>query len=908
MKPSCTLITAIKPTTVTKGFSLKTDGTLDKKTTCHVTAGNMEIIDFDNLAEFAKILTSLRKNQCLTYGIPPHSPIELVTEEAWRNACYADSQISRTNKTMRWPAGPGILMLDYDAPKDGKPALSQEELLGALFEAYPILGFHDILWWPSTSSCIYHGNQELSGIRGQRLYILVCDASEIPRAGQAILTKLWAKGYGHYEVSKSGSLLERGLFDASVWQPSRIDFAAGAKCHGELEQKRGDPVLHAGAFSGPVDSVDIFTAPTQEEIALAEKNKADQKALVYEEAKRIRENWKHEQIEELARQNRNVPRDQLETIISRAVETHELMGDWIITVIDNDTEKKVCVSQILDDAPYYHGMLTLDPLEPDYDGSRIVGKLFLNGARPVLNSFAHGGRKYKLCRMLDRIEIVRGKEREATDALLEFLRKAPGIFDFGAELVMIGNNGELVPQNEHSLRYLVGGLVQFWRWHKLPPKDPVEVLEDPPAGVCKAILALGSNRRLKPLDAVISAPTLRHDGSVLDIAGYDEKTQLFFNTDDHIELIPENPTRKEALSALKTVWNVFETFPFVSSIDRAVHLAAILTAVVRPVLPTAPAFAYDAPIQGSGKTLLARCIGALATGSDPDIWPHTSSRDDEETRKRIMTALRMGARAIVWDNVVGTFDSAAMASFLTSDRYRDRLLGKSESSSITNRTLLLITGNNLTLTGDMSRRVLIARIDPKTDKPFARSFGIDPLAVCIAERQKMIAAALILIRYYLRSGVERPGEGRMASFEQWDDWVRQSVIHIGVELAPGEFGDVMEQIQANQASDPEQEILGNLLLALRLNFDNNIFSAADVLKKAKYNMSVVEDDLISPEMQLSEAIDAFKTSRTELNSKSLGRIFSYRKDRIIDGLFLEKAGDLKGTSQWRVRCCVAMKS
>jgi hypothetical protein len=38
------------------------------------------------------------------------------------------------------------------------------------------------------------------------------------------------------------------------------------------------------------------------------------------------------------------------------------------------------------------------------------------------------------------------------------------------------------------------------------------------------------------------------------------------------------------------------------------------------------------PIQGAGKTLLASCIAALATGQFPEVWPHTAGRDDEEVR------------------------------------------------------------------------------------------------------------------------------------------------------------------------------------------------------------------------------------------------------------------------------------
>ena len=902
MTASCTLITGTYPATVTKEFYLQEDGSLSKKTTAHVTAGRMETVVCKNMNEFSSLLKSLETNQCLMYGVPPRSPVDLVTEEECIKAGRPASQIARTKKAINWPAGPGVLMLDYDVPKDGKPAYTQEELVYILFEACPGLRLFDMLWWPSTSSCIWNEDKELVGIKGQRIYILVEDARDIPRAGQAILTRLWAKGYGHYEISKSGSLLERGLFDGSVWQTNRIDFAAGAKCHGKLEQRRKDPVIHSGLMGGLVDSITMIANPSAEEQASAASQKTIQKASVTEKAKHIREKWKQERVEEMVSRYQDTPRDQLEATVVQAVKHCNLLGDWIITVLDGDTRQEVSVLQLLDNPQRYHGMLTLDPLEPDYDGSRPVGKLFLIGTRQRLHSMAHGGTTFSLSRTLSRIEIMKGKERETTDSLLEILRNTPEVFDFGAELVTVGDNGELVPQTEHSLRYFAGGLAQFWRWHKPPHGEPVETLENPPPGVCKSVLALPGSRRLKQLNAVISTSTLRPDGSVLSTLGYDEKTRLLFDADEIPQPVPHSPTQEQAKVALDKVWNVFKTFPFVSSLDRAVHLAAILTAAVRPILSTAPAFAYDAPVQGSGKTLLARCIGALATGNDPDIWPHTYGRDDEETRKRLFTALRSGARTIVWDNVVGTFDSAAMASLLTADRYRDRVLGKSEASVIPNRALILLTGNNLTLTGDMSRRVLVARIDPRMDKPYTRAFDVNPLAVCITDRQEMIAAALTLIRYYLSANVDRLGQGRMASFETWDDWVRQTIMYVDRELAPGEFGDVMEKVRVNQVSDPEQEALGMLLHALQSNFGNSSFTAADVRKKTKLaGFSNSEEDQISVEAQLHDAVEGFKTGRGDLTSKSLGRILMFRKDRIVDGLSLEKEGDIKGISQWRVR-------
>jgi len=96
-----------------------------------------------------------------------------------------------------------------------------------------------------------------------------------------------------------------------------------------------------------------------------------------------------------------------------------------------------------------------------------------------------------------------------------------------------------------------------------------------------------------------------------------------------------------------------------------------------------------------------------------------------------MTILLESPRAVVWDNIIGTFDSASLAGLLTSATYTDRILGVSKSADVPNRAVWLLTGNNLTLAGDMPRRVLKCRIDPQTERPFARRFDLEPESYCL---------------------------------------------------------------------------------------------------------------------------------------------------------------------------------
>lgn len=892
-----TLITATKPNVVTKEFLLNPDGTLNKKTTAHVTAGIMEKINVKGITAFVDILPNLESNQCLVYGVTEHKTVNLMTEKSWALSGRPDTAVPRAAKHMKWPAKGGILMLDYDPPKNGA-SLSHEELVAQLKLFCPWLQNVAMVWWPSTSSCIYNGDIELTGIRGQRIYIMVKNGSDIPRLGKVINTQLWVNGIGHFEASKSGSLLERSLFDSSVWQTNRIDFAAGAKCHDGLEQKRGNPKLIAGEVS-VLDSLAAVPDPSPEEVAKAESHKSTAKAAKREEAAKERQAWIDSQVDELVKKMPGIDIEHAEATVRRAVESRVLMGDWQVMVVYGDAVKAFSVLQILDNPNDFHGLETLDPLEPDYDGGRPVGKLFLFGARPCVHSMAHGGVTYKLIRQPASIEVANGKIHETTNSAFDVLRQNPDVFDFGAGIATLGDNGKLLLLDCHSLGYVLSGIVQFHRRKKIHDGEVISFI-NPPYSVCKNILALYSTHKLKKLVAVITAPTLRLDGSVLSSLGYDAMTGLLLDAVETPPIIPDKPSKEQAKAALERLWIPFAEFPFVTALDRAVFLAAILTSVVRAALPTAPAIGLDAPVQSSGKTLAARCLGVLATGIEPGILPHTASGSDEEMRKRLFAILRNGDRIVLLDNILGTFDSAAMAALLTSETYSDRVLGRSEVPSVPNRALVIFTGNNLSFSGDMARRVLVSRIDPQTDQPFAREFKLNPVQYCLEHRQQMVADALTLIRFYLSSGVAPLGTGKMGSFEMWDSWVRQTVLFVDKELALGVFGDIMEKVIANQATEPEQEYLGQLMQAWDKVYGGTWQFLNDVISDCLATHSPHAQAITSDQKALAESMNDFIVSRKELTAKALGKRLQHCKDRIVGGMRFEQSKVGKDASRWRI--------
>lgn len=886
------IITAIKPTQLSKGFSLGAGGDLLKQAGGNLSQGKVETRELSTLADLGAILQSLTPAQALVYGAPKNAATRVMTRKAFADAGKPQGATTRTNDAFAWPQGAGVMMLDYDPAADGEP-LDRDRLVQAIRKAAPSLDGAGLLWWPSASSCIWQGEKELRGVKGQRLYMLVKDAADIPRAGQVLVARLWLAGHGHIEISKSGAMLERTLVDASVWQQSRLDFAGGAACGAGLDQRRGEPVL-INAEALPVDTHDALPDLTAQERDQLTAIKSEAKSAAKLDADDIKETWVAERVKEITALTDGSDKEAIECAersARRALETGNLAGDFVVQVERDGRLISVTVGDLLDNRNKYHGCITRDPIEPDYDGGRTVGRLYLMQARPSLHSFAHGGKTYRLQRAPARVELVKGHTSEAATATIELMRRDPVTYDFGGQLAL-AEDGRLHPLCEAGLAHHLGNTTQFWKYvQKGDIVVPVD--SDPPTGLLKQIIAQGERRKLKPIEGVITAPTIRLDGSALILSGYDTETRLLFDPlGEDVPDVPINPTLDDARRALETLLHPFKTFPFVDASAKGALLAAILTAVTRAVLPTAPAIAFDAPIQGSGKTLLANCVGALIEGRAPDVWPHTQGRDDEETRKRLFTALRTGGKALVWDNVIGIFDSASMAAFITADAMIDRVLGKSEAIRIPNRAMLILTGNNLSLAGDLPRRVIICRIDPETDQPFARQFDVDPLQWVLDHRLEMVAAACILIRARF-THLHKRAQGRLASFEAWDDLVRQTVCWADSALCPHEFGDPMDLVREAQAADPEADALFALLDALRDQFDTAEFTAKEVQSVAK---------AITFDTPLETALLDLAGDRALKSVRSLGRILKFREGRIVHGLRLTGRADANsGSRVYRVQ-------
>jgi hypothetical protein len=280
----------------------------------------------------------------------------------------------------------------------------------------------------------------------------------------------------------------------------------------------------------------------------------------------------------------------------------------------------------------------------------------------------------------------------------------------------------------------------------------------PPRETVQDVLSCGHWPGLPALEAVVEAPTLRPDGTILDREGYDSETHLLYIPAPGLRVppIPERPTRDHALAALHLVSEAICDFPFVDDASKAAALALILTMILRPAIRgPVPMALVDSPQQGTGKSKLASVGAVIATGREADMT--TVPGTPEEWRKKLTSLLVEGRVLIVLDNVETRLSSEHLASVLTATTFQDRDLGRMKMTPILPQNAVwCATGNNITLGGDLGRRCYLCRLDARMAEPWRRPGSAfqhpDLIDWVTRHRGDLIAAILTMGRAWFVAG------------------------------------------------------------------------------------------------------------------------------------------------------------
>ena len=890
-----TEITGIIPTRLTKIIGLNPDGTVRKETAAHLSHGTTKRVEVNGLAALRDHLDGLNSANAMAWGVTRDADATLCTQA--HTEAQEQGAIARTRENFTFPHGPGILMLDHDGLPNG--SLTQDQFRDRLLAAAPALTHAPMLGRPSASAgCLRPNGQVLTPQERHRLYIPVLDASLIPEAGKALSDLLWATpGDGWIDVGGAGQALVRCLVDTSVWQPERLDFAGPPVLVDGVTRPHVAGVIY-GQQDGLFDLRMLIDSATPEIRKAADAARKAARTAAKPECTERAKAWATERAPALAAK-RGIKLAQAITILERASLYDVLMGDFELTASDGST---VTVVQLLDNPQRYNGTRYADPLDPNEDLRVAVARL-LNGSRPDIYSHRHGGMRYELRRQSARVQIGRGMRINSTDSALRVLSERSELFDYGDKAIAHVANSKATSVACDWLLDHLGRVIDFYSVRVNRDKEGIqtsvqEISEDAPTPVAVAIMAKHGSRDFRRLVAVCTAPILRPDGSVLDAPGYDEKTGLLYVTAEiKPPTVPQNPTVAQALDALALLWRPFSEFPVVDPVSVGVLISALIAATLRPSLPTCPAYGFDAPSAGTGKTLIAKCVAAMGTGGDVSVMP--PAKDEEEWRKRLFAGLRGGDTVLLLDNVREPLGNAAIDSFITSPSYKDRILGESNTLELPNKALFLITGNNLVLTGDTHRRVLIVRLDAQQERPFTREFDFNPLEEVIKNRQQMVVAALTIVRAYITAGRPKAAKGRIASFELWDDLVRQPLCWLQQFGGPSgrtdlpNFADPAESITRSESENPDQAKLAAMLNAWHSAFGSAPTTVANVI--------AATPQYCDPKhVLLKDAADEIAGQHGKINSRILGRWIERHAEQRNGGLRFVKAGKTHGVMRWQV--------
>lgn len=460
--------------------------------------------------------------------------------------------------------------------------------------------------------------------------------------------------------------------------------------------------------------------------------------------------------------------------------------------------------------------------------------------------------------------------RDLSDEALAALLRAndpPSLFARSGEVVRVTfdehGSARIEPATLPAIR---GMLARAADWVRATKDGPVSV--NPPKDVAEDLFALGAWPGLPPLAGVSMAPVVGPGGSFRTGGGYDPDSRTFCAWS---EPVPEfEGGAREAAEWI--LGEVLGDFPFAGDADRAHALALLLLPFVRPaVRGSTPLHLVDAPVQGTGKSLLVKAC--LAPSQGASVKATGGTRDEEEWRKRLASALREGRGYVFLDNLSRRLDSETLAGILTSDVWTDRVLGSLSTVDLPVRCVWAATGNNVELSRDIVRRTVWIRLDARVERPEERDgFRHDDLVGWIlANRARVVSAVARIVRSWLEAGRPAWTGRRLGSFEDWARTMGGILEHCGV---PGFLGN-LEELRAH--SDREEEAWRAFVARWWDAHGPAPVRASDVFETAR------EDEAMQQMIDGGGSDLAAKNRLGRAIQKRVGRIYGGKRIETVEG-------------------------
>lgn len=460
--------------------------------------------------------------------------------------------------------------------------------------------------------------------------------------------------------------------------------------------------------------------------------------------------------------------------------------------------------------------------DPDYDDRQaaVTSTLVKHAAGEKLRTLseAKGEAGFGLGKIFDRISELRGWApaaatngsilltgiaAEDAEKLAEALSKDPTLYTRGGALVRVRDVDGLPCVEAHDRWSIMGPLAQYAPTHMITKFGAKRC--DPPETTVTTMLRMPAWPGSRVLTDVLTSPTLRIDGSPIAAPGYDEEARalLWELPGRSLAGFEVGRTRADGRRALRSLLEVIENFPLDDQ-GRCVWLALLLTLASRPLVKgPVPMFIADAPLGGSGKSLLITLASIITNGAE---CPTMAAPYSEEATKVYYAVGASGRPLLFLDNCDRKSpESDALEQAVTQGQISTRLMRTNREASTPFRCVVAISGNNVSFSDTFERRALRIRLGAVADGP--REFAQPRVREwCQKFSTGLLGHVLTALRAFLEararqdpSTLAAPPTRTLVSFEEWSALVPQCLAWYG--LPDVVAGAVEERMRATSSDD-----------------------------------------------------------------------------------------------------------
>lgn len=420
-------------------------------------------------------------------------------------------------------------------------------------------------------------------------------------------------------------------------------------------------------------------------------------------------------------------------------------------------------------------------------------------------------------------------------------------------------------------------------WERFDSRSKSWTPIDPSTRIVNLISDAQNFNYLPVLKGIARQPYFRvEDGKLVTEPSYDATSKIVGIFDSQAFVIDEPTLENAKLGLQMIVDDLLSEVHFVSDVDKAAALTAIFTAVVRPTLDYAPGFHVRAPVYGGGKSYLCSIIGQFAgPGENAKVaYPTTS----EEATKVILALLLCNPAVIEFDDMDSDWKPhTVIKQIFTAETITDRILGQSKTATVSTKSLLLGSGNNVGPERDLLRRIVTIHLDPRNETPATMRYQGSPIDLLRQNREKYVSAVLTIMLAWREAGCPRENIPNIVTYDKaWSDYCRHPLIWLGL---PDPATSLIEQV----TNDPDGEAIGRVMHEWHAVFGSKATTVRRVIESTEYGNPDLKDALF--ELPVVE--------RGNINPNKLGWFLKKNANRIVNGFEFQTA-KADGRLAWSV--------